>query len=154
MHDDALNETPATRPGKLGKDQGFRFAAARGKDLPVLKGRRHWMDYLDYGVTEATSGQMRAQRIIVTGKTQGTDWHYHVCEMQFFYVIKGYIVFHLEDGSTLRLEAGDTGFIPGGYKHAEIDISEDFDTLEVSVPADLGTVPCDPPEAWKKQGAA
>lgn len=154
MVEEQAAHAPSRQPGKLGKDEGFRFAAAHSQSLPILKGRRHWMDYLDFGVTEATDGRMRAQRIIVTGQTQGTDWHYHVCEMQFFYVLKGYIVFQLEDGSTLRLDAGDTGFIPGGYKHAEIDISEDFDVLEVSVPADLGTVPCDPPEAWRNKASA
>lgn len=154
MTENGTADASLGKPGKLGKEQGFRFVAAHGNDLPVLKGRRNWMDYLDFGVTDATGGRMRAQRIIVTGKTQGTDWHYHVCEMQFFYVLKGHIVFQLEDGSTLRLDAGDAGFIPGGYKHAEIDISEDFDTLELSVPADLGTVPCDPPEAWRNKADA
>src|SRR5688500_18112197 len=124
---------PGDAPAKLGKDQGFRFVEGLSDALPVMKGRRNWMDYLDYGVTDATNGRMRAQRIMVTGQTQGTGWHYHVCEMQFFYVMRGYIVFQLEDGRTLRLNAGDTGFIPGGYKHAEIDISEDFDVIEVSV---------------------
>ncbi|WCT74534.1 cupin domain-containing protein [Sphingomonas naphthae] len=145
---------PDARTGTLGKEQGFQFAETHAKEVRVMKGRRNWMEYLDYGVTDATNGRMRAQRIIVTGKTQGTGWHYHLCEMQFVYLFGGYIVFQLEDGRTLRLEAGDTVFIPGGFKHTEIDISEDFDCLEVSVPSNLGTVACDMPEIWRDRAVA
>lgn len=134
----------------LGVSQGFRFHATSADNLPVLKGRRSWQNYLDFGVTDATNGRMRAQRIVINGETKGTGWHYHVCEMQFVYVFGGYITFRLEDGRTLTVSAGDTAFIPGGYKHTEIAISDDFDCLEVSVPSDLGTVMCEVPEAWRE----
>jgi uncharacterized protein YjlB len=50
-----------------------------------------------------------------------------------------------EDGSVQKLEAGDSAFIPGGYIHNETDASNDFDVLEISIPAKLETVAVDAP---------
>ncbi len=146
---DATAKTDAALPATSG--EGMQFFAAYGSKLPRMKGRRDWQEYLDYGVTNATNGRMRAQQIIIKGKTQGTGWHYHLCELQFFYVFGGHIELRLETGETVRLEAGDAAFIPGGFKHAETDISDDFNCLEISVPADLGTASCEKPEIWRNR---
>jgi hypothetical protein len=37
-------------------------------------------------------------------------------------------------------------FIPGYLRHNEISTSDDLELLEVSMPAEMGTVPCDRPE--------
>ena len=50
-----------------------------------------------------------------------------------------------ETGETIRLKAGESVFIPGGMKHNEIAMSQDLEILELSVPAEMGTVPCEPP---------
>jgi len=34
-------------------------------------------------------------------------------------------------------------------RHNEIRTSDALEILEISVPAAMGTVPCDPPEGWK-----
>ncbi|WCT74528.1 cupin domain-containing protein [Sphingomonas naphthae] len=125
------------------------FFAALERNLPRMPGRRAWVEYFDYGVTDATHGRMRAQRAMAKGQTEGTGWHYHICEMQFIYLLGGGVTMQFEDGSVLRLERGDSALIPGGYKHNELDISEDFDVLEVTVPAVIETRPCDIPEAWR-----
>ena len=44
-----------------------------------------------------------------------------------------------------RLGAGDSVMIPGGLPHQEIATSDDLELLELSVPAEMGTVACDPP---------
>ncbi len=77
--------------------------------------------------------------------TQPTGWHYHVCEGQFVYTLKGWVELEFEDGTNCRLEAGDSVFIPGGMLHQENRTSDDLEILEVSVPADMGTVAVDPP---------
>jgi quercetin dioxygenase-like cupin family protein len=113
-----------------------------------VKGRRDFFKYRDLGVTKATDGWMRAQvTSAVTGMTQPTGWHYHVCEGQFVYTIKGWVELEFEDGTNCRLEAGDSVFIPGGLRHNEISTSDDLEILELSVPADMGTVPVDRPAA-------
>jgi mannose-6-phosphate isomerase-like protein (cupin superfamily) len=111
-----------------------------------VKGRRDFFKYRDLGVTEATAGRMRAQVMeAVSGMTEPTGWHYHVCDGQFVYTLKGWVELEFEDGTQCRLEAGDSVFIPGGLRHNEIGTSDDLEILELSVPGELGTVPCEPP---------
>jgi quercetin dioxygenase-like cupin family protein len=49
------------------------------------------------------------------------------------------------------VKAGESIYIPGGLKHNEIATSDDFEILEVSVPAEMGTESCDPPAGFKKR---
>jgi quercetin dioxygenase-like cupin family protein len=110
-----------------------------------VKGRRDFFKYRDLGVTAASGGQMRAQVTIGTqGLTRPTGWHYHVCDGQFIYMLKGWVELQFEDG-TIRVEQGDSLFIPGGIRHNETCASDDLEILEVSVPADMGTKPCAAP---------
>jgi len=105
--------------------------------------------YRDLGVTAASSGKIRAQVTIgADGMTQPTGWHYHVCEGQFVYMLSGWVDLEFEDGQTLRVQAGESLYIPGGLRHNETAASRDLELLEISVPADMGTVACDPPEGW------
>jgi quercetin dioxygenase-like cupin family protein len=89
---------------------------------------------------------MRAQiTSIKKGMTEPTGWHYHVCDAQFVYVLKGFVDLEFEDGTKLHCTAGDSVFIPGGMRHNETLTSDDMEILEVSVPAKMGTVAVDPP---------
>jgi quercetin dioxygenase-like cupin family protein len=115
-------------------------------DAPLVAGRRTFFQYRDLGVSDATNGQMRAQVTSATGVMQETGWHYHVCETQFIYTLRGWIDLQFEDGRIVRVGAGESLFIPPGLKHNETAISEDFEFLEISVPAKMGTVVCDAPE--------
>ena len=97
-------------------------------------------------MTDATGGKMRAQ---VTSATQGlgepTGWHYHVCEHQFVYMLKGWVDLEFENGTKVRLMPGDSLMIPGGMRHNETATADELELLEVSVPAEMKTVVCDPP---------
>ena len=120
---------------------------ATEENSPYVAGRRAFFKYRDLGVTDATNGQMRAQVMsAITGMTEPTGWHYHVCEGQFVYALRGWVDLEFETGETIHMKAGESLFIPGGMRHNEIATSDDVEILEVSVPADMGTVPCDPPE--------
>ena len=125
---------------------GMKVAVTSAKHPDLVEGRRSFFKYRDLGVTAASNGWMRAQLMqAVTGMTQPTGWHYHVCDGQFVYALKGFVELEFEDGSQCRLEAGDSCFIPGGMKHNEIRTSDDVEILEVCLPADMGTVPCEAP---------
>ena len=114
---------------------------------PFVPGRRDFLKYRDLGVTEASNGEMRAQVMsAITGMTEPTGWHYHVCDVQFVYALRGWVELEFETGETLCLQAGESLFIPGGMRHNEIRTSDDLEILEVSMPADMGTVPCERPE--------
>jgi mannose-6-phosphate isomerase-like protein (cupin superfamily) len=124
----------------------MKVAVTSAKSPDLVEGRRTFFKYRDLGVTAASNGWMRAQLMsAVRGMTEPTGWHYHVCEGQFVYALKGWVELEFEDGSNCRLEAGDSCFIPGGLHHNEIGASDDLEILEVCLPADMGTVPVDPP---------
>ena len=131
-------------PGKL--------AYATPTTAPLVAGRRSFFKYRDLGVTAASSGKIRAQVTIgAEGMTQPTGWHYHVCEGQFVYMLSGWVDLEFEDGQKLRIQSGESLYIPGGLRHNETAASRDLELLEISVPADMGTVACDPPEGWSKR---
>lgn len=136
-----VTDTPAAAP-PVGT-----VAHATAATAPFVAGRRAFLKYRDLGVTAASHGRMRAQVMSATdGMTKPTGWHYHVCEGQFVYALSGWVDLEFEDGQTLRLQAGESLYIPGGMRHNEIRTSDSLEILEVSVPADMGTVPCEPPE--------
>jgi len=115
-------------------------------NAPVVPGRRAFFTYRDLMVAAATGGKLRAQVMSSSqGLSQPTGWHYHVCEAQFIYALKGWVDLEFEDGRSIRLQAGESMLIPGGMKHNEIATSNEFELLEVTLPGDMGTVPCDKP---------
>jgi len=130
----------------LQKQPTFKLAISHTAGATYVEGRRAFFKYRDLGVTEATGGRMRAQ---VTSADQGlsepTGWHYHNCEIQFVYMLEGWADLEFEGGRTVRLQTGDSVMIPGGERHQEVRTSDSFKLLEISLPAEMGTVACEPP---------
>jgi mannose-6-phosphate isomerase-like protein (cupin superfamily) len=130
-----------------GTQHGMRLQKSFVSTTPYAPGRRPFFKYRDLGVEGASGGRMRAyQNNSIAGMTEATGWHYHTCEMQFVYVLKGKLVIEFEDGTVGTFTAGDSFFIPGGVRHNEIYVSEDKEALEVSVPGKIATVNVDRPE--------
>jgi quercetin dioxygenase-like cupin family protein len=130
----------------------MKLRYATKETAPSVPGRREFFKYSDLGVTDASNGEMRAQVMTaITGMTEPTGWHYHVCESQFIYTLKGWVELEFETGETICLKAGESLFIPGGLRHNEIRTSDDLEILEVCTPADMGTVPCERPEGIPSQ---
>jgi uncharacterized RmlC-like cupin family protein len=135
-----------TKPGTT-SDQ--KVAHARRSEPVLVKGRREFFTYRDLGVADASAGALRAQVMASSqGMSRPTGWHYHECDGQFIYILKGWVDLQFEDGRTLRVEEGDSLFIPGYLRHNEIRTSEAMEILEVSCPGQMGTTPCDPPEGF------
>lgn len=119
---------------------------ATPETAPLVPGRREFFKYQDLMVAQATGGKMKAQVMSASqGMSRPTGWHYHVCDAQFVYALKGWVDLEFEDGRKIRLSAGESLLIPGHLKHNETATSNEFELLEVVMPADMGTVPCDPP---------
>jgi uncharacterized cupin superfamily protein len=143
-----MASTVATLERPASTEPNMKTAVTSAKNPDYVGGRRSFFKYRDLGVEKASAGWMRAQVMsAITGMTQPTGWHYHVCEGQFVYTLKGFVELEFEDGTNCRLEAGDSCFIPGGMKHNELRTSDDVELIEVCLPANMGTVPCDPPAA-------
>ena len=148
-----MNDTTVRTEAGAAVQAPGKLAYATPTTAPLVEGRRSFFKYRDLGVTAASSGRLRAQVTSgADGMTQPTGWHYHVCEGQFVYMLSGSVDLEFEDGQTLHVQAGESLYIPGGLRHNEIRTSRDLELLEISVPADMGTVACDPPEGWPKRG--
>lgn len=125
------------------------YSIVNRADAPNRGGRRNYFDYLDLGLTAASNGLVRAQLLCnKKGKTPPTGWHYHSCQMQIVYFTKGWAELQFEDGRVHRTRAGDMVFIPGGTLHNEGESSDDLEVLELSMPAEMGTVNVDPPPGF------
>lgn len=106
---------------------------------PLVQGRRSFFFYRDLGVEKASNGRLRANLITANAAmTQPTGWHYHECEMQFSYGIRGTLTLEFEDGTVATFGPGDALFIPGGVRHNEIYVSPDREALEISIPGKNG----------------
>ncbi len=126
------------------------IAHARAAEPKLVKGRRDFFQYRDLEVAEASAGLLRAQVMSSSqGLSRPTGWHFHECDGQFIYVLKGWVDLEFEDGRTLRVEQGDSLFIPGYMKHNEIRTAAELEILEVSTPGVLGTTACEPPAGFK-----
>ena len=120
---------------------GMRLQKSFVSQTPYSPGRRPFFKYRDLGLEAATGGRMRAyHNTSIAGMTQPTGWHYHVCELQFVYVLKGKLTIEFEDGTVATFSSGDSFFVPGGVRHNEIYASADKEALEVSVPGRIETV--------------
>lgn len=125
---------------------------AFGRDIPSVQGRRIFFRYRDLGVAQASGGRMRANlSSSIEGMTEPTGWHYHECQMQFIYSIRGTLTLEFEDGTVTTFGPGDACFIPGGMKHNEIYVSPDREAIELSLPGTIGTVPCERPAHLPEQ---
>jgi quercetin dioxygenase-like cupin family protein len=133
-----MNDQMTTAPS-------MKLAVASMENANYVAGRRAFFKYRDLGVTDGTNGFMRAQ---VTSAEQGmskpTGWHIHKCQAQFVYMLSGWVDLEFEDRK-VRINAGDSIMIPGGTPHNETGTSDQFELLEISVPADMGTEPCAQP---------
>ena len=145
---DAIQDAPSRDALQAAGQSEQTIAHATAANPTYVEGRRAFFKYRDLGVTAASNGGMRAQ---VTEASQGmgrpTGWHYHLCEQQFIYMLKGWVDLEFEDGRKIRLAEGDSMMIPGGTRHNETGTANELEILEISVPAVMKTVACDPPAA-------
>jgi mannose-6-phosphate isomerase-like protein (cupin superfamily) len=131
----------------------MKLVVSTADEVRYTPGRRAEIKYRDLGVKEASQGRMRAEvmHIAPSGRpAKPTGWHYHICEMQFLYMLKGWVDLEFGERGIVRLKEGESMMIPGGLVHQEVRASEPMELLEVSVPAQMGTVDCGPPARAKK----
>ncbi len=110
-------------------------------------GRRSFFEYRDTGLEKVTNGGYRAQVIRATDVMETTGWHYHECDLQFVYVLKGWVDLEFEGGRCERVAAGAALAIPSGMIHNETACSSDLEALEFVVPAEMKTISVDAPAA-------
>ena len=114
----------------------------RAKDARFdREGLRADSEYRDLGLAAATGGRFGVKHIRAIGHfAQPTGWHWHDMHAHFIYVLKGWITFRF-DGvkEEVTLRAGDSLSQPAGVPHNVIARSDDFEVIELNVPAEYGT---------------
>ncbi len=116
--------------------------ASRSQDAHWEEGLRPYFVYRDLGVREATAGKVLAHVIRANEPCAGPmGYHSHKLDFQMVYMLKGSSHMYFEDGGEIEVKAGDAWFQPPGVKHEVLDYSDDFEVLEITIPADFATVP-------------
>jgi uncharacterized RmlC-like cupin family protein len=117
------------------------FRLQRGSEAPFKReGLRPDSEYRDLGLAAATAGKLSLKHIRAIAGFETTGWHWHDMHAHFIYVLKGWITFRFEGvEGEVTLRAGDALSQPAGVPHNVIARSEDFEVLELNVPAEYGT---------------
>lgn len=98
------------------------------------------------GINEATNGDYDMRVVHARpGEHGATAWHYHTGGLQIVYCVRGWEDLELEDGTSVRLEAGSCLNIPPGFGHREVGYSDDFEVIVFTNPGEMGTVEIAPP---------
>ena len=103
----------------------------------VVEGARDGRSVAD--LMQAGAHVIRAK----SGKHADAPRHTHALSFQFVYVLKGWAIFEYEGHGEHKLVAGSTVYQPPGIKHKEIAHSDDFEVLEITMPADFETTVVD-----------
>ena len=73
----------------------------------------------------------------------------HDCEVQFVYVLRGWVRFEYEGVGEVLMKAGSCFYQPPRIRHREIEHSPDVEMLEVVAPASFKTSSAEKPGAGK-----
>jgi quercetin dioxygenase-like cupin family protein len=104
------------------------------------RGLRGYFEYRDLGIRRATRGKVVAHVIRArVGKAPHGEWHVHDCEVQFVYVLKGWVLFEYEGVGKVRMQAGSCFYQPPNIRHRELAHSKNLEMIEVVSPAAFRT---------------
>ncbi|MDH3232126.1 MAG: cupin domain-containing protein [Alphaproteobacteria bacterium] len=139
-----LTEKPVAGTGR--PDSKFVASHLGPDSFAAGDGPRAFLEYRDLGVSEATHGRVQAQVVRTNGPCdESTGWHYHMLDLQFVYVLNGWVRTELEGYGTFLMERGDAMSVPARHKHDVTGFSADFEVLELNMPAEFETVAVDAP---------
>lgn len=103
-------------------------------------GLRSYFQYRDLGFVEATNGKVLAHVIRAVEPCSGPGgYHSHDVEFQMNYVLRGWTRVEFDDVGEVRFEAGDSWYQGPNIKHEVLEFSDDFEVLEIVMPAEFAT---------------
>lgn len=119
------------------RDSSFVSRAQRAQ---WTKGLRSYFSYRDLGINKATDGKVLAQVIRAEQQCDGPmGYHSHKLDFQMVYMLKGWAKVYLEDIGEIRVEAGDIWYQAPEVKHELLEYSDDWEVIEITLPADFAT---------------
>jgi quercetin dioxygenase-like cupin family protein len=136
-----MSAAPSYGPKSL-SDALSALRIERAEDATFHReGLRADSEYRDLGLAAATGGKYGVKHIRAIGPFAApTGWHWHDMQAHFIYVLRGWITFRFEGvEGEVTLKAGSSMSQPAGVPHNVIARSDDFEVLELNVPAEYGT---------------
>jgi quercetin dioxygenase-like cupin family protein len=119
--------------------RGFSVSHLRASPF-AKRGLRGYFEYRDLGIKRATRGKVVAHVIRARpGKAPHGEWHRHDCQMQFVYVLKGWILFEYEGVGEVMMKAGSCFYQPPNIRHRELKHSKNVEMIEIVGPASFKT---------------
>jgi quercetin dioxygenase-like cupin family protein len=107
------------------------------------KALRGFLEYRDLGVAEVTQGRFGAnvaRALHAHRPGQDAPLHYHTLGFHFTYILKGWMRTYMDGVGEVVLHAGDSVTYEGEINQAHVEYSEDYEVLQVTMPADFPTV--------------
>jgi quercetin dioxygenase-like cupin family protein len=121
--------------------QRFHVKHERRQDFD--QGLRSYASYRDLGLAEPTTGMVQAHVIRMIAPCDPkvvSKWHYHDVNLQFIYVLKGWIKNEFEVNGVHTMKQGTCWLQPPKIRHRVLDYSADCELLEIVLPAKFDTV--------------
>ena len=106
-------------------------------------GLRGYALYRDLGIKAATKGMVDAhvnKRAHPWRSEEVSALHYHNVEFQMVYALKGWARFYMEGQGEMTMREGSCWIQPARIKHQLLQYSDDFEVLEITIPADYETI--------------
>jgi len=127
--------------GAAGKRAAGRVSVSHVATSKFAKrGLRGYFEYRDLGIRRATRGKLITHVIRARpGRAPHGDWHYHDCDLQFVYVVKGWVRMEYEGIGKLLMKAGSCFYQPPRIRHRELAHSKNVEMIEVVSPANFKT---------------
>ena len=137
----APRTTSGTTLSAAAKARARGFSVSRAADGGFKqRGLRAYFEYRDLGIIKASQGRVVAHVIRARPeKAPHGAWHSHSCNLQFVYVLKGWLRFEYEGVGEFLMKAGDCFVQPPNIVHREIAHSKNMELIEIVAPADFGT---------------
>jgi quercetin dioxygenase-like cupin family protein len=104
---------------------------------------RGFLEYRDLGVAEVTQGRFGAnvaRALHAHRPGQDAPLHYHSLGFHFTYILKGWMRTYMDGVGEVVLHAGDSVSYEGEINQAHVEYSEDYEVLQVTMPADFPTI--------------
>ena len=92
--------------------RNWDFFHSKASDASWTPGLREIFEYRDLGYKDATKGDYVAHIVRANGKEMSDEvqeWHRHVCDFQFVYVLDGWAEFEYAGHGVHRIEKGVYG---------------------------------------------
>jgi hypothetical protein len=129
---------------KARKKQKFQVKHLRARDFDA--GLRGYARYRDLALAKATSGMVQAHVIKLVPPFDPkvvSKWHYHDVDLQFVYVLNGWIRNEFKGRGAHTMRKGTCWLQPPKIRHRVLGYSDDCELLEVVLPAEFDTVELD-----------